>query len=95
MAKIAIALAFILLTGCSGLVKPTSGEKAVYKRYDITMPTRPELTVDTLTSSSTNGEATRAYELDLINMIQYSLQLENILAPIAKSEGSFDVQPTK
>ena len=95
MAKIVLALAFIFLTGCAGLIKPSCGEQAVYKQYDITMPTRPELTVDTLTNNSTTGEATRAYEIDLINMIQYSLQLENILAPIAKDQSSFDVQPTK
>lgn len=95
MEKIALVLCVALLTGCGGkLVKPECGELAVYKRYEIQMPTRPELTVDKLTSDSTIGEGTRAYELDLINMIEYSKQLENVLGPIVDSESGYDVEPT-
>lgn len=94
MEKIILALCVLILTGCSTLVKPQCGELAVYKKYEIQMPARPELMVESLNSNSSIGESTRAYELDLINMIEYSKQLENILAPIADSESNYDVDPT-
>lgn len=95
MEKIVLLLSIVLLTGCGNkLVKPECGELAVYKRYEIQMPARPELTVDKLDPKSSIGEATRAYELDLINVIEYSKQLENVLSPIADSESGYDVKPT-
>lgn len=92
---ITIILCSFLLTGCTGLVKPSCGEKPVYKRYDISMPVRPELQSGNLTNQSTEGQVARAYENDLINLTEYALKLENLLAPIAVEEGSYNLEPTE
>lgn len=94
MEKLVLVFTFLILTGCANLVKPEHADKAVYKRYDITMPDRPTLNVDELTPNSTIGQAARAYELDLINITEYALKLENILKPIAESESGFEVKET-
>lgn len=97
MEKIILVLTLsLLLIGC-GLtpVKPEEGVQAVYKRYDIVMPERPELNSDKLGQSSTPGQVARAYELDLINITEYALKLENLLAPIVESESGYDVEPKK
>jgi hypothetical protein len=95
MAKIIpIIIACLFLTGC---FKETCkcGTSAVYKRYSIVMPDRPELNVDKLDKESSIGEVTRSYENDLTNVIEYSLQLENIIKPIAESESGYEVEPAK
>lgn len=88
MEKIIILSAALLLTGCfsTSPVKPNCGETAVYKKYNITMPTRPVLETGELHSNATAGQIARAYENDLVNMVEYALQLENIIDPIAKGE---------
>jgi len=95
MEKIIISIAALfVLVGCgSNPVTPTPGTKAIYKRYDIELPKRPELQVDELDSKSPIGESVRAYQNDLTNVIEYSLQLENILEPISKSEKGYEVAP--
>ena len=91
MEKINILVASLLLVGCaSNPVEPICGEKPTFKKYDIVMPQRPALQVDKLTPSSTIGEAARVYETDLTNMIEYSLQLENVLDPIVSDQGAVD-----
>jgi hypothetical protein len=104
MEKIILAcLLAVAVTGCAGkrtLVKPVCADKAIYKKYDIAMPARPELVVKQLKSNSDIGEVARAYELDLLNMTEYSLQLENILTPIVTDttivqEIVITPQPTK
>lgn len=89
MGKVITATALtLLLTGCFGgeLVKPECGEKAVYKKYDITMPVRPALETLKLKDSSTDGEVARAYENDIIDLATYAKQLENILDPIVNGQ---------
>lgn len=86
-----------MLTGCFGggeLVKPNCGEKAIYKKYEITMPVRPDLNVSKLGDKSTDGEVSRAYELDVINLATYAKQLENILDPIVNDQKDIVVEPT-
>ena len=95
MEKIIFSLvALTVLVGCaSNPVDPVPGTKAIYKRYDIELPKRPELQVDDLNNKSPIGESVRAYQIDLTNLIEYSLQLENILDPIATSEKGYEVAP--
>lgn len=92
-----ISLALILmLSGCSwftSLQKPEHADKAIYKRYEIVMPTRPNLEISKADDSTSTGQLVRYYELDLTNMIEYSMQLENLLNPIVIEEGSYDVEP--
>ena len=96
MEKIIISALCIFLIGCgNNLVKPESGTKAIYKRYNIVMPIRPDLEVSELSEQSSIGEAARAYENDLLNIIEYSLQLENILKPIVDSEDEYPLEPVK
>lgn len=97
MEKIIISGLCLFLIGCgnNNLVKPEPGTKAIYKRYNIVMPIRPDLEVSDLTPQSTIGETARAYENDLLNLIEYSLQLENILYPIANSEEEYPLEPVK
>lgn len=96
MEKLSLFLIFILLSGCSnGLIKPEKGTMAVYKRYNIVIPPKPELTVDKLSEDLSIGEVSRSYQNDLTNIIEYSLQLENILKPIAESEDGYVVSPSK
>lgn len=88
MEKLALLFISLFLVGCAStpLVKPVCGEKPVFKKYDITMPDRPVLQVDQLSPNSSIGEAARVYELDLANMIEYALQLENVIKPIAEEQ---------
>lgn len=88
MEKVIILVSALMLTGCFGdkLVKPNCGETAVYKKYNITMPPRPALQTSELPGNATAGQTARAYENDLVNMVEYALQLENILDPIVKGE---------
>lgn len=97
MGKIIAALTLaLLLVGCGGgeLVKPNCGDRAIYKKYDITMPSRPELETMKLTNSSSDGEVSRAYELDIVSLATYAKQLENILDPITKDQKDIAVEPT-
>lgn len=97
MGKIIVVAILVLLSGCSLFqTRPEQeapADRAVYRRYTITMPERPVLNVETLGSNSTVGQAVRAYELDLINVTEYALKLENIITPIATSEQALGVQP--
>ena len=92
MEKIIPLLVCLFLVGCATQNEPC-GELAVYKRYNIVLPDRPELSVDQLNDDSSIGESVRAYETDLTNLIEYSLQLENIINPIAKAEDGYSVEP--
>lgn len=86
------------LSGCFGskLTKPECIERPVYKKYDITMPERPQLEIETLRQNSTNGQATRAYELDALSLAEYAVKLENILKPIAEDNAKIpDLVPTE
>jgi hypothetical protein len=94
MEKIVPLLACLLLVGCA-TPDCKCGELAVYKRYNIVLPDRPELTVDQLNKDSSIGESVRSYETDLTNLIEYSLQLENIINPIADAESGYSVEPNK
>jgi hypothetical protein len=85
MGKIIAICLMAVLTGCATkpeLVKPVCADKAIYKKYDITMPTRPVLGIKNLNDTSTLGTVARTYEIDLLNMMEYSVQLENIIIPL-------------
>lgn len=92
-----LILSLVFLTGCSwtgSLTQPEHADKAVYKRYEIQMPERPKLETSELSPGATIGQSVRAYENDLTNLVEYSLQLENLLAPIANEEKGYDVEPS-
>lgn len=94
MEKIIIPLlACLFLTGCFKEACDC-GSLAIYKRYNIVMPDRPDLGVSELSKDSSIGEVVRSYENDLTNVIEYSLQLENIIKPIAESEAGYEVEPS-
>jgi len=78
-----------MLSGCfwdKKLVKPVCADREVSANYNIILPKRPILTVNKLGPEATNGQAVRAYETDLLNVIEYTIQLENILKPIANDQ---------
>lgn len=96
MEKITTLALVLMLSGCSwftSLQKPEHADKAIYKRYEIVMPVRPSLEIEKQNENSSVGELVRSYEIDLTNMMEYSLQLENLLAPIVVEEGSYEVEP--
>ena len=84
----------LVLSGCFGPKKPVTpvcADLAVYKSYDINMPDRPELTVDKLATDASTGMVARAYERDLINVIEYAVKLENILVPIVEDQDTINI----
>jgi len=94
MEKIIILVLLVMLSGCTWFTKPVEpvcGDTVIYKSYDITMPERPLLTIDNLGPETTNGEAARAYEEDLLNVIEYTIKLENILDPIVTDQSKINI----
>jgi|GEM_PF-5156729 len=77
MEKIIILVCSLFLCGCWGTTK------YIYKTPDFEMPARPELRPNV----DDDGQQIRNNSLNYLDVIEYSLKLENILIEIKSKSG--------
>ena len=74
-----ILLTPLLLIGCASTKQPVCAEIPVFEKPKIVMPDRPVLRS---TGTKSDAETVRDTHMDMIDLKDYAIQLENILAPL-------------
>lgn len=83
--KYFILILALLVSGCTWPVKecePKIEYKTVWKTPEFTIPDRPVMRSEFYFQNDTAGDIVRKIELDLMDLTDYTLQLENILKGI-------------
>jgi hypothetical protein len=81
-----IFAAIVALSGCattSDGPRDVCAEKATFTPYRIDTPQRPKFNDTSM--AKTNGEFVRMLEANMLNLISYSEQLENLLIALPKN----------